>query len=111
MTINGMSQEKKEQIPTDDGPESKTGKIINDQNAIEGQRKEVNVESYSGVAKLGQLLKDLDFPAQKSKILQCIKQAEDFKNKEDVMKALNALEEKSYYSVSDVATAAGLVYK
>ncbi len=41
--------------------------MINEQNAIEGQRKEVNVESYSVVTKLGQLLKDLDFPAQKAR--------------------------------------------
>jgi hypothetical protein len=37
---------------------------------MEGQRKKVNVESYSDVSKLGQLLKDVGFPDSKSKILQ-----------------------------------------
>jgi hypothetical protein len=106
-----MDQDNRDQIPKSEGPESQTGKMISEQNAIEGQRKEVNVESYSGVAKLGQLLKDLDFPAQKSKILQFLRQSEDFKNKGDILKALNSLEQKLYYSVSDITTAAGLVYK
>lgn len=111
MNIHVMNQEKKEQIPKDDGPESKTGGVISEQNAVEGQRKEVNVESYSEVAKLGQILKDLDFPAQKSRILQFVRQVEDFQKKDNILSALNNLEEKSYNSVSDVTTAAGLVYK
>jgi hypothetical protein len=36
--------------------------VISEQGGIEGQRKEVNVESYSKTASLGQILKDLDFP-------------------------------------------------
>ena len=43
-----MNQVKKEQNPDTQGPKSQTGKVINKQNAIKGQRKEVNVESYSG---------------------------------------------------------------
>jgi hypothetical protein len=48
----------------------KTGKIISEQAGVEGQRKEVNVESYSKTASLGQILKDLEFPATKDKIVQ-----------------------------------------
>jgi len=101
----------REQIPSEHGPEGQTGKIISEQNAIEGQRKEVNVESYSDVSKLAQLLKDVDFPASKSEILQKVKLGEDFQNKENILRALNNLEEKSYNNVSDVTTSAGLVYK
>jgi hypothetical protein len=45
ITMNDLNGEKREQIPTEHGPEGQTGKIISEQNAIEGQRKEVNVES------------------------------------------------------------------
>jgi hypothetical protein len=47
-------REHTEQIPTEDDSSGKTGKIISEQAGIEGQRKKVNVESYSKVASLGQ---------------------------------------------------------
>ena len=111
MNTNYMDQEKKDQIPQSSGPESQTGEVISQQNAIEGQRKEVNVESYSDVSKLGQLLKDVGFPASKSTILERVRQGEGFQNKENILGALNNLEEKLYNNVSDVTTSAGLVYK
>jgi hypothetical protein len=106
-----MSQVKKDQIPDAEGPESKTGQVINQQNAIEGQRKEVNVESYSGVSKLADLLKDVSFPAPKSKILEYVIQSEDFGEKDRIINSLTKLEDRSYNGVSDVTTSAGLVYK
>lgn len=106
-----MNQEKRDQIPQSSGPESQIGEVISQQNATEGLRKEVNVESYSDVSKIGQLLKDVGFPAPKSKILQKVRQSEDFQNKENILRALNNLEERSYNNVSDVTTSAGLVYK
>ena len=78
---------------------------------MEGQRKKVNVESYSDVSKLGQLLKDVGFPDSKSKILQKLWQGEDFQNKENILRALINLEKKLYNNFSDVTTSAGLVYK
>ncbi|MDN5847692.1 MAG: DUF2795 domain-containing protein [Candidatus Nitrosocosmicus sp.] len=106
-----MSQVKKDQIPDAEGPESKTGEVINQQNAIEGQRKEVNVESYSGVSKLADLLKDVSFPAPKSKILRYVVQSEDFKDKDKITSALSKLKDRSYNGVADLTTSAGLVYK
>ena len=106
-----MDQVKRDQIPQSSGPESPIGEVISQQNATEGLRKEVNVESYSDVSKIGQLLKDVGFPAPKSKILQKVRQSEDFQNKENILRALNNLEERSYNNVSDVTTSAGLVYK
>ena len=106
-----MNQVKKDQIPDTEGPESKTGQVINQQNAIEGQRKEVNVESYSGVSKLADLLKDVSFPAPKSKILQYVEQSEDFKDKDKITSALNKLEDRSYNGVADLTTSAGLVHQ
>lgn len=106
-----MSQVKKDQIPDAEGPESKTGQVINQQNAIEGQRKEVNVESYSGVSKLADLLKDVSFPAPKFEILQYVAQGDDFKDKDKITSALNKLEDRSYNGVADLTTSAGLVHQ
>lgn len=106
-----MERVKREQIPDSEGPEGKTGEVISRQNSIEGQRKEVNVENYSAVAKLADLLKDVSFPAPKSKILQYITQSEDFKNKETILAALNKLQDRSYNGVSDLTTSAGLVHQ
>ncbi len=103
-------REKREQIPTDSGPEGQTGKIISEQNAIEGQRKEVNVESYSDVAEIAQILKDLNFPAKKDKILEFIRDKITPVNKERIYSALSKMEDREYKNVSDVTTASGLVY-
>jgi len=106
-----MNQVKKEQIPDTEGPESSTGKVINQQNAIEGQRKEVNVESYSGVSKLADILKDVSFPAPKNKILEYVMQSEDFPEKDKIINALSKLKDRTYNGVSDLTTSSGLVYK
>lgn len=103
-------RENREQIPSESGPESKTGKIISEQNAIEGQRKEVNVESYSDVAEIAQILKDLDFPARKDRILDFMREKITPVNKERIYSSLSKMEDKEYKNVSDVTTAAGLVY-
>ena len=102
---------KTDQIPKEDDSQGHTGKVISDQNAIEGLRKEVNVESYSKVANIGQLLKDMDFPAEKGKIIEFVKQrSSNDQTKNEILSALNRLEERSYKNVSDVTMAAGLVY-
>ena len=108
--IDLSEEERSKQIPREHGPEGQTGKIISEQNAIEGQRKEVNVESYSDVAEIGQILKDLDFPAGKDKILEFIRDKITPVNKERIYSALSKIKDKEYKNVSDVTTAAGLVY-
>ena len=68
-----INEEYPTQIPKED-VSGEVEKVISEQGGIEGQRKEVNVESYSKTALLGQMLKDLDFPTSKDKILQFIQQ-------------------------------------
>jgi hypothetical protein len=100
-----------EQIPKEDDTRGKTGQVISEQSGVEGQRKEVNVESYSKVAALGQILKDMEFPADKNKIIEYVKQSSNVQNKEEILSTLQQkLEEREYKNVSDVTTAAGLVY-
>ena len=111
MYIHYMVQENRDQIPKNEGPESQTGKMINEQNATEGQRKEVNVENYAVVSEIGQSLKDLDFPADKNKILEFIRSHQAIQNKQKILDALNNLQDKSYSNVSDITTSAGLVHQ
>ena len=100
-----------DQIPKENDTQGQTGKVISEQNAVEGQRKEVSVESYSKVANIGQILKDMDFPAEKSKIIEFVRQrSSDDQNKGEILSALEKLEERSYKNVSDITMAAGLVY-
>jgi len=98
-----------EQIPKED-VSGEVEKVISEQGGVEGQRKEVNVESYSKTASLGQILKDLDFPANKDKIIQFVQQQQQNPNEGDLMSVLQRIEDREYRNVSDVTKAAGLVY-
>jgi Protein of unknown function (DUF2795) len=80
---------------------------VSEEAGVEGQRKEVNVESYSKVAPLGQILKDLDFPANKDKIIQFVQQRN---SDNELLSQLRKIEDIQYQNVSDVTKAAGLVY-
>jgi pyruvate-formate lyase len=112
-------RENPDQIPQENDTMGKTGKVISEQAGVQGQRKEVNVESYSKVANLGQILKDMNFPADKNKIIAFAKQQQqtlaannkNIENKEEVISALQNLEDREYKNVSDVTTALGLVYQ
>jgi hypothetical protein len=105
--MESNKREHTEQIPTEDDSRGKTGKIISEQAGVEGQRKEVNVESYSKVAYLGQILKDLEFPATKDRIVQFVQQEDA---NDDLLSKLRTIEDRQYHNVSDITKAAGLVY-
>ena len=115
--MEGSTSSKREnpdQIPQDDDTQGKTGRVVSEQAGVQGQRKEVNVESYSKVAAIGQILKDMDFPADKNRIISFARQQQgsggDNKDREDVLSALQNLEEREYKNVSDVNTALGMVH-
>jgi len=106
-------RENPDQIPRDDDAQSETGRVVSEQAGVQGQRKEVNVESYSKVAEIGQILKDMGFPADKNKIISFARQqgsAQNNKSIEDIVSALQNLEEREYKNVSDVTTALGMVH-
>ena len=107
-------RENPDQIPRGDDSQSETGRVVSEQAGVQGQRKEVNVESYSKVAEIGQILKDMDFPADKNKIISFARQqqssAQGSKNTEDILSALQNLQEREYKNVSDVTTALGMVH-
>ena len=95
------------QIPKGEDVPAEVQKVVGEGAGVEGQRKEVNVESYSKVASLGQILKDLDFPTNKDKIIQFVQK----KNSDDeLLSKLEKIEDRQYQNVSDVTKAAGMVY-
>ena len=71
------------------------------------QRKEVNLEDYEKVAALGQILKDLDFPANKGKIINFVK---TYASNKILLDKLEKIEDKEYKNVAEVSYEAGLVY-
>jgi hypothetical protein len=109
-------RENPDQIPRDDDTQGKTGRIVSEQAGVQGQRKEVNVESYSKVAAVGQILKNMEFPADKNKIIAFATQQgsaadnKEMENREEILSSLQNLEEREYKNVSDVTTALGMVY-
>lgn len=110
-------RENPDQIPQEDDQQGKTGGVVSEQAGVQGQRKEVNVESYSKVAAIGQILKDMDFPADKNRIISFARQQQDsaasnknIADREDILSALQNLEEREYKNVSDVTTALGMVH-
>jgi hypothetical protein len=110
-------RENPDQIPREDDSQGKTGRVVSEQAGVQGQRKEVNVESYSKVAAVGQILKDMDFPADKNKIISFARQQQssaadnkEMENREEILSALQNLEEREYKNVSEVTTALGMVH-
>jgi Protein of unknown function (DUF2795) len=83
---------------------------VSEQGGVEGQRKEVNVEDYPKAAALGQLLKDVDFPADKQKIIQHVQQRSLDNSGQDILSKLQNIEDKQYQNVAEVSKAAGMVY-
>ncbi len=112
---NTSKRENIEQIPKEENIGA-VQKAVSEQGGIEGQRKEVNVSDYVKTAAIGQLLKDLEFPADKNKIIQFVQLHEQPINiskekKEDILYILqkNIEEGKQYQNVSEITRAAGLV--
>lgn len=95
------------QIPRGEDVPAEVQKVVSEEAGVEGQRKEVNVESYSKVASLGQILKDLEFPASKDKIIQFVQQ----RNSDgELISKLRNIEDRQYQNISEVSKAAGMVY-
>src|SRR5687768_9481185 len=99
-------RENPEQIPGEENL-GETQKVISEQGGIPGERKEVNVESYGKVAALGQILKDLEFPANKDKIIKFVKANITDK---DILDKLEKLEDMEYKNVAEITNKTDLVY-
>jgi Protein of unknown function (DUF2795) len=86
-------------------------KNVNKQSGVEGQRKEVNVGDYPKAAALGRLLKDIDFPSDKQRIIQHVQQRSGSNTEaKDMLTTLQNIEDKQYRNVAEVTKAAGVVH-
>ena len=112
--MSSNKRENIEQIPKDDNL-GEVQKTVSEQGGVEGQRKEVNVGDYASAAALGRLLKELDFPTDKNKIIQLVQEKVSTniseQKKGDLLNTLqqNLEERKEYHNVSEITRAAGLV--
>ncbi|MDQ4072882.1 MAG: DUF2795 domain-containing protein [Thermoproteota archaeon] len=83
------------------------GNTIENQNNIPGQQKEVDVKDYPYASELANLLKDIEYPADKNKILNFIKSIGNID--ENIMGLLEKIDDKQYNNSSEVINATGLV--
>ena len=80
---------------------------IDRQNNIPGQQKEVNVKDYPYASELANLLKDMEYPADKNKVLNFIKSIGS--TDKNIMELLEKIDDKKYSNSADVINATGLV--
>jgi hypothetical protein len=102
--------QKKEQIPSEYN-EEQTLRIIRKQDQIPGEgRRSKTINDMPGAAALAQLLKDFEFPAYKSKIVEFIKQEKTSDaNSNQILPLLYKIEERKYQNVADISLSAKLV--
>lgn len=102
--------QKKEQIPTEYN-EEQTLRVIRKQDQILGERgRSKTINDIQNTAALAQLLKDLGFPADKSKIVEFVQQKKtDDPKSNQILPVLDKIEERQYKNVADVTLSAKLV--
>jgi hypothetical protein len=100
-------RDKKEQIPTEYN-EEQTLRTVRKQSQTPGEHKEKIINDFPKAAAVGQILKDLDFPADKQTIVTFVEKLSTPQSRE-ILSLIEKLEEKRYQSVSEVANATGLV--
>jgi hypothetical protein len=102
--------EKKQQIPTEYN-EEQTLRVIRKQEQIAGETRSKTINDFPYTAAIGQVLKDLEFPADKEKIIKFLEQQQS-KNPQsrEVLSILQQIEEKrEYNNIADITKAARLV--
>lgn len=80
---------------------------IDNQNNIPGQQKEVDVKDYPYASELANLLKDMEYPADKNKILSFVKSIGN--TDKNIMELLEKIDDKQYSNSAEVVSASGLV--
>ena len=65
------------------------------------------MESYGKVASLGQILKDLEFPANKDKIIKFLK---SYVTNKEILNKLEKIKDKEYKNVAEITHETDLVY-
>lgn len=93
--------EHSEQIPTEYN-EEQTLRAIRRQSQVPGEHKEKTINDFPKAAALGQILKDLDFPADRKAIVTFVEKLNTPQSKE-ILPIIEKLDEKRYENVSEIA--------
>ena len=105
---NTNKRENKDQIPTELN-EAQTKKVILEQDRISGQAREKTINDFPYVATLGRVLKDLQFPTDKYRIIQYLQRIQStIPESSEILSILQQIEERDYQNVSDIAKASGV---
>lgn len=99
-------RENPEQIPSGEN-KGETKAMVSEQAGVEGQRKEVHVKDYPKAAAIAQVLKDVEFPADKKMIVEYVQRSKP--QGDEILSDIQRIEDRQYESVSDVTKEAELV--
>ena len=99
-------RENPEQIPSSHS-EGQTEAQVSKEARIESERKEVDVKDYPKATAIAQVLKDLEFPADKKQIVDYVERSRP--QSEEILTDIQRIKDKLCANVSDVTRAAGLV--
>jgi hypothetical protein len=105
--MDSGSEHHPEQIPTEYN-EEQTLRAVRKQSQIPGEWKEKTINDFPKAASVGQILKDLDFPADKQTIVTFVEKLKTPQSRE-ILPLLEKLDERRYENISQIAKAAGLV--
>jgi hypothetical protein len=105
--MDSGNEHQPEQIPTEYN-EEQTLRAVRRQSQIPGERKEKTINDFPKAAAVGQILKDLDFPADKQTIVTFVEKLDSPQSRE-MLPLLEKLDEKRYENVSEIANATGLI--
>jgi hypothetical protein len=78
------------------------------QDRVEGERRDKTINDLPQAASVGQVLKDLNFPADRSAVIKFVEQSNK-PERNEVLSVIQRLEDRQYRNVSEVAEAARLV--
>ena len=79
----------------------------NEQHDIPGQQKDVSVKDYPYAVELANVLKDIEYPANKNNIISSVKSVGNVDK--NITELLEKLEDKQYSNSAEVVSATGLV--
>jgi hypothetical protein len=97
--LSSGRRENPEQIPSSQS-EGQTEAQVSKQARVAGERKEVDVKDYPKAAAIAQVLKNLEFPADKKQIVECVERSRPQSN--EILSDIQKIEDKRYENISDV---------
>jgi hypothetical protein len=96
-----------DQIPTEYN-EEQTLRAVRKQSQIPGERKVKTINDFPKAAAVGQILKGLDFPADKQTVVTFVEKLNSPQSRE-ILPVIEKLSEKKYENVSEIAKDTGLI--